>query len=373
MVEAATAAVQRRLAVDLAADVASCRAMLRGNSKTFFAASLLLPKSVREPASALYAFCRMADDAVDLDTVATKQSKANAVAQLQERLARVYEARPFNEAPDRAFASVVEKYQIPRIIPDALLEGFLWDADERRYQTLNDLYAYATRVAGTVGAMMSILMQTRDTNAVARACDLGVAMQLSNIARDIGEDARAGRIYLPLDWMADESIEVDAWLANPIHTPKLGRVVKRLLNEADHLYGRVADGVAVLPKSCQPGINAARFLYAEIGREVERANLDSVSQRAVVPASVKAKILAKAVITSSSNSAQQIPPLAACQFLVDACQLSGLQLVVPAELEWWEIERRMIWLIEFLTKMEKRDRAAKQSYNNSMGADKLKV
>ena len=365
MVEAAFSYEARQR---LAADVAACRAMLRGNSKTFFAASLLLPKSVREPASALYAFCRMADDAVDLDTVATKQSKAAAVALLQERLARVYAGQPFNDAPDRAFAVVVSTYQIPRAIPDALLEGFLWDAEERRYQTLDDLHAYATRVAGTVGAMMSILMQTRDTNAVARACDLGVAMQLSNIARDIGEDARAGRIYLPLDWMKDESIDVGAWLANPTHTPQLGRVVKRLLNEADRLYGRVADGVAVLPKSCQPGINAARFLYAEIGREVERANMDSVSQRAVVPASVKAKILAKAVMTSASKSAQQIAPLTQCQFLVDACNTTSPLPIAAAELEWWEIERRMVWLIEFLTKMEKRDRAARENARNGSRA-----
>lgn len=313
-----------------ATDVAACRAMLRGNSKTFFAASLLLPKSVREPASALYAFCRMADDAVDLDIVATKQSKAAAVALLQERLERVYQGRPFDDAPDRAFANVVATYQIPRVIPDALLEGFLWDADERRYQTLDDLYAYATRVAGTIGAMMSILMQTRDANAVARACDLGVAMQLSNIARDIGEDARAGRIYLPLDWMVAESIDVEAWMANPTHTPALGRVVKRLLVAADNLYSRVGEGVELLPKPCQPGINAARFLYAEIGREVERADMDSVSQRAVVPASVKAKILAQAMRTSASQSMQHSTPLAACQFLVDAMRHQPSPPIVAA-------------------------------------------
>jgi len=367
----------------LAVDVAACRNMLRGNSKTFFVASLLLPKSVREPASALYAFCRMADDAVDLDTVATKDSKAKQVAILQERLERVYAERPFNDAPDRAFSRVVAQYQIPRAIPDALIEGFAWDADERRYQTVGCLTEYAARVAGTVGAMMAILMRTREASAVARACDLGVAMQLSNIARDIGEDARAGRIYLPLDWVREEGIDVEAWLAKPVHSPALGRVVKRLLDEASMLYSRVADGVAVLPKSCQPGINAARFLYEEIGREVERANLDSVSQRAVVPASVKAKILAKAVMTTSEQSMASQPALAACQFLVDACAQNKPQLltpasisttyltptavnqnaVLPSESEWWNIESRMVWLIAFLSRMEERDRAAKALAN----------
>jgi phytoene synthase len=128
------------------------------------------------------------------------------------------------------------------------LEGFQWDAEERRYRTFSDVTAYAARVAATVGAMMSILMETREANAMARACDLGVAMQFSNIARDIGEDARAGRVYLPLDWLVEEGIDVDAWLADPKFNPAIGRTVGRLLAEADALYSRVAAGVAVLPK-----------------------------------------------------------------------------------------------------------------------------
>jgi 15-cis-phytoene synthase len=238
--EVTNEAARKRLAID----IAECRSMLRENSKTFFAASLLLPKSVREPASALYAFCRMADDAVDLAPVATKAAKLAAVEMLEERLERVYAGRPLNHAPDRAFAGVVAAFDIPRAVPNALIEGFLWDAEERRYASLDDLNAYATRVAGTVGAMMSILMRTRDADALARACDLGVAMQLSNIARDIGEDARMGRIYLPLDWLRDEGIDADEWLAAPQHSAALGRVVKRLLDEAATLYGRGRRGSA---------------------------------------------------------------------------------------------------------------------------------
>jgi 15-cis-phytoene synthase len=355
--EVTNEAARKRLAID----IAECRSMLRENSKTFFAASLLLPKSVREPASALYAFCRMADDAVDLAPVATKAAKLAAVEMLEERLERVYAGRPLNHAPDRAFAGVVAAFDIPRAVPNALIEGFLWDAEERRYASLDDLNAYATRVAGTVGAMMSILMRTRDADALARACDLGVAMQLSNIARDIGEDARMGRIYLPLDWLRDEGIDADEWLAAPQHSAALGRVVKRLLDEAATLYGRVADGVAVLPKSCQPGINAARFLYCEIGEEVARAGMDSVTRRAVVPASVKAKILTKAVMTSSKRATQSHPPLAACQFLVDACKVvaedEAQSYAIRPDLEWWDIESRMAWLVEFLKRMEERDSA----------------
>src|SRR5262249_39014200 len=153
---------------------AACRASIRKGSKSFFAASLLLPREVREAALALYAFCRAADDAVD------EGLNLDPLSQLRERLDRAYARRPLAIAADRAFADVVVRYAIPRAIPEALLEGFEWDARGRRYETLSELVAYAARVAGTVGAMMTCLMGTRDPYVVARACDLGVAMQLTN-------------------------------------------------------------------------------------------------------------------------------------------------------------------------------------------------
>ncbi|RRB40872.1 phytoene/squalene synthase family protein, partial [Escherichia coli] len=102
------------------------------------------------------------------------------------RLDRVFEGRPQPVAADRALAAVVAQFGIPRGLLDKLLEGLTWDVDGRRYDTLAELQDYAARVAGSVGAMMSLLMRTREPDALARACDLGVAMQLSNIARDVG-------------------------------------------------------------------------------------------------------------------------------------------------------------------------------------------
>jgi phytoene synthase len=343
----------------MARDIAACRALLRENSKTFFVASLLLPAAVRAPASALYAFCRVADDAVDLDAVGTRASRHAAVDRLSERLERLYAGRPIDAAPDRAFADVVDTYAIPRAVPDALLEGFRWDADERRYETLDELTDYAARVAGTVGVMMSLLMHTRDAYALARASDLGVAMQLSNIARDIGEDARAGRLYLPMAWLRETGVDVEAFLHAPRHSPALSRAVHRLVDTADALYARVGAGVAVLPRGCQPGINAARFLYAEIGHEVVRIGAIAINTRAIVPASVKAKLLARAVVTGGAAVPAPQPPLEACRFLVDACEASTPPAdLAPAEPEWWNIEARIAWLIDFLERMERRDREA---------------
>ncbi|HEU4457696.1 MAG TPA: phytoene/squalene synthase family protein [Methylibium sp.] len=265
-----------------AADLAACRDTLRGGSRTFLAASHLLPAAVRDPACALYAFCRLADDAVDRIDPAV----ADPIAVLRHRLAAIYAGQPADAAADRAFAVVVRRHGIPRGWPEALIEGFEWDRAGRRYRNEAELLDYAMRVAGTVGAMMAAVMGAtrggRSAEAVARACELGCAMQLSNIARDVGEDARMGRLYLPLDWLAEAGIDAEAWLARPVFTPRLAQVIERLLQRADALYACAAEGVALLPVACRPGIHAARVLYAEIGQQVRRNGLDAVSRRAVV-------------------------------------------------------------------------------------------
>jgi phytoene synthase len=300
-----------------ARDMAECRALLANGSKTFLAASFLLPREVREPACALYAFCRIADDAVDQPQ--DQQAPGDAVNRLRERLAAIYRGHPAPHAADRALAAVVRRFEIPRALPLALIEGFEWDAQGRQYSSYAQLQAYAARVAGTVGAMMALLMGVRDPTGLARACDLGVAMQLSNIARDVGEDARNGRLYLPRQWLAEAGIDPDRWLANPEFTPAVGQVVKRLLREADVLYERVGSGVAALPLACRPGINAARFLYAQIGLEVERRGLDSVNGRAVVSDARKAWGLARSLLVLAPGiTAVDEPPLPATRFLVEA-------------------------------------------------------
>ncbi len=336
-----------------AGDVAACRAVLKQNSRTFHAASLLLPKHVRDPASVLYGFCRLADDAVDIEN-----GRLDAVAKLADRIARAYAGKPLPVPADRALAVVVARHGIPREIPLALIEGLEWDARGRRYETLDELMDYAARVAGTVGAMMALLMGADSPSALARACDLGVAMQLSNIARDIGEDARMGRIYLPLQWLREAGIDADAWLAQPIFTPALGAVVQRLLCTADRLYRRVGTGVAKLPLSCRPGINAARLLYAEIGREVERAGLDSVSRRAVVSSADKAVLLVRAACTLvPSRASGNAPPLRATRMLVQAA--AGRRAAAPAHAAttpaWWQIGARWVALVGMFERLERRD------------------
>ena len=251
--------------MDAAADRAACRALLRNGSRTFFAAAHLLPRAVREPATALYAFCRLADDAIDLGVESStlpSYAEGSMLDRLKLRLDRAYRGTPLPLAADRAFAAAVADFAIPRELPEALLEGLAWDAGGRRYDTLADLHAYAARVAGSVGVMMALIMGVRDPAALARACALGAAMQLTNIARDVGEDARAGRLYLPLSWMREAGLDPDHWLAAPSFDPKLAGLVRRLLDEADRLYAAGEAGIAALPFSCRTGIRAAGLLYA---------------------------------------------------------------------------------------------------------------
>lgn len=302
------------VALPAAEDIDACRMRLRNGSRSFYAASLLLPQDMAACATALYAFCRDVDDAVD------EAGRAeDAVEQLEVRLGRVYEGHPEDRPEDRAFAQVVERFAIPKAIPDALLEGMRWDMSERHYADEADLYAYCARVAATVGAMMSLVMGGRDPLTLARACDLGVAMQLSNVARDVGEDARMGRLYLPRQWFYDEGLDPDAWLARPSFSPALGELLRRLLSRADALYDRSRGGIARLPRGCRPGMHAARLIYAEIGQEVRRRKHDSVTARAIVPNWRKGMLVFRAALAAlGSAPLAPVPTVPEAQFLVEA-------------------------------------------------------
>lgn len=331
-------------------DLQACQQLLADGSRSFQAAAWLLPRRIHEPATALYAFCRVADDAIDNGI-----DRDAALAQLRRRLELAYAGTPADHAADRAFAAVVARHGIPRSIPEALLEGFAWDAGGRTYETLADLDAYAARVAGTVGVMMALLMGQRDRAVLARACDLGVAMQLTNIARDVGEDARAGRLYLPAQWLREAGIEPTQWLHQPRFTPQLAAVVQRLLNEADTLYARALEGIGWLPGACRPGMHAARLLYAEIGHEVRRRGLDSVSARAHVSLPRKLWLLARAALAAQARRKRlDDVVLEQVRFLVDAVPAHP---GATASIAWarGESQGRVEWLMDLFARLEREE------------------
>ena len=299
------------------AELRACDDAIRTGSRSFHAASSLLPRDVRTAARALYAFCRASDDEVD-------EGEADPLDDLRRRLDAIYAGRPADTLADRAFAGVVQAHRIPRALPDAMLEGFAWDRAGRRYPDLDSVLGYAARVASTVGVMMTLVMGRRDARLLARAADLGLAMQLTNIARDVGEDARAGRLYLPADWLREEAIEPDAFRAAPRFTPALGRVTGRLLATADRLYARGLTGAKGLPLGCRPAIRSAGLIYREIGRKVAAAGFDSVSARAVTDRRRKLALIARAAaLPALATAVDASPPDPSVAFLVDAAAAPG--------------------------------------------------
>jgi len=326
-------------------DLAACEELMRGGSKSFFAASSLLPQRVRMPAIALYAFCRVADDAID-----EHADDPLAMQKLQKRLTAIYDGQPEEFVADRAMAMVAHRYGLPRELPEALLEGFAWDAAGRHYDTLEDLHHYCARVAGSVGAMMAMIMGITNPHALARACELGNAMQLTNIARDVGEDARNGRLYLPRSWMRQVGIDPYTWLADPQFTPALGDVVGRLLLEADRLYQRGSSGIAALPRDCRSAILAASTIYAEIGRVIAERQMNSIDGRAVVGSTRKLTLLCIAKARAQLPArCEPEAPLPAIQFLVDACALAGerkINGITPKS-----FDERCEWVIDLFERL----------------------
>ncbi len=349
--------------------LAECERTLRAGSKTFYVASMLLPPRVRRAAMALYAFCRVADDAVDCPG-----EHGDAVMVLRTRLDAIYARQTLPGTVDHAFSWVVHAYSIPRQLPVALIEGFEWDMQQRQYATVTDLYGYAARVAGSVGVMMSLIMGVRSPTALAYAAEMGAAMQLTNIARDVGEDSRMGRVYLPTAWLYEAGISPQALLERPEYSPALATVVTRLLKTAHSMYDKSRRGVCLLPRACRPAIAAASMLYAEIGAEVGRNGADSVSRRAVVTTSRKAALLAQAYVYATTpwlhNGRTVVTlrthdesPAQALRFLVDcvaAHDREHVALEVPRDVRVLKSARhqqsRIVWLLELFERLERQDR-----------------
>jgi 15-cis-phytoene synthase len=242
-----------------------CRGMITKGSKSFSLAARLFDSEIRDAAFFLYGWCRYCDDQVD--QAGMEESRE----QLEQRLRTLAEATrsAFSGAAQEqavfiAMQYIVRRYSIPAHYALELIEGMAMDARSTRYQTFNDLLLYCYRVAGTVGLMMSHVMGLRDEQALKHAADLGMAMQLTNIARDITEDAEMGRIYLPIQWI-EEAGMVPEEIAAPKNRQKLALVTRRLLREAERYYLSGDAGLWHLSFRSACAVAAARHVYAAIG------------------------------------------------------------------------------------------------------------
>jgi 15-cis-phytoene synthase len=255
-------------------DVRHGEETIRKGSKSFAAAARLFAPQMRADAVLLYAWCRHCDDVIDGQTLGFSDGLQPALP-AEARLARLRaetEAALRGVATDRVFAAfgaVMHRHAVPARYPLEHLDGYAMDVGERRYDTVEDTLDYCYGVAGTVGIMMAHIMGVRDEATLGRACDLGLAFQLTNIARDIVEDAAAARVYLPADWLAEAGIAPQA-VAAPGNRVALAAVARRLVATAEPFYASAAIGVHALPFRAAWAVATASRVYHAIGLEVVR-------------------------------------------------------------------------------------------------------
>ena len=273
----------------------AARRILAHHSKSFALAGRLLPAWCRRDAAALYAWCRRCDDAVDLPS--DKAARVDAVHRLRGELDLVYAGRAQSDPVLGAMQDVVGRHAIPRRYAEDLIAGMAMDVGTNvRFETLDDLLLYCYRAAGTVGLMMAHIMNVRDAMALRRAADLGIAMQLTNICRDVAEDQRRGRVYLPQDLAGDLTGELASDAASGLPGDRSAHAVAALLGRAEQFYRSGDRGMRALPLRCAVAIRAARLIYADIGRVIARRGFDVRAGRAIVTRSRKLWLLARAAV-----------------------------------------------------------------------------
>ena len=253
--------------------VATARASIARGSKSFAAASALFEPAVRERAWLLYAWCRACDDLVDGQDHGHDRV---AVTDARERVARVrtlsdaaLDGQPTGDPAFDALGVVAAETGIPRRLVHDLIDGFQLDADDWGPRSEDDLYRYCYHVAGAVGCMMAIVMGVSpdDEATLDRACDLGMAFQLANIARDVEEDDRVGRCYLPMEWLVEMDMPPGQHMKPPFRD-RLVVIVRRLAARAD-LHERSARvGAKALSYRSAWAVLSAAGIYGDIARTV---------------------------------------------------------------------------------------------------------
>ncbi|SEO38908.1 phytoene synthase [Duganella sp. CF517] len=271
---------------------------IKVGSKSFAAAAKLFPADVRRSVLMLYAWCRHCDDVVDGQELGfgavqlAPDDAAEKLAQLEDQTRRAYAGEKMSDPAFAAFQEVALRHKIePRFAFDHLA-GFAMDVEQARYETIDDTLRYCYHVAGVVGLMMSSIMGASKPTVLDRACDLGLAFQLTNIARDIVEDARMGRCYVPAAWLREAGIPLDE-VALPGHRAALSRVASRLVDYAEPYYASANQGIIALPLRSAWAIATARNVYRQIGINVKARGAHAWDERVGTSRATKLWLLAK--------------------------------------------------------------------------------
>ncbi|UCF65230.1 MAG: phytoene/squalene synthase family protein [bacterium] len=281
---------QRGRDKDLKMSLKYARSQTAFYSKSFFLSSALLPKEKRWDTYALYSFCRYADNIVDRPRNRTPEELIQEVDALATELHMAYKTRESEHPVIKSFIHVAMKYQIPIIYPMELLEGVKMDLERNRYETFDDLYLFAYRVAGVVGILMTYVLGYKDDSAFEYAEKLGVAMQLTNILRDVQEDKNMGRIYLPQQEIEQFNLQEEDFFNENI-TTNFRKFMNFQVNRAHRYYLEAHDGIKLLTENTQFAIYAASKIYQGILLKIEARNYNPFLGRVFVSQGKKLLIL----------------------------------------------------------------------------------
>ena len=277
--------------------VATARETIARGSKSFAAASLLFDRRTRERAWLLYAWCRACDDIADGQEMGHGMTRvADAPARLARLQAMTEAALAGEVVGDPAFDAlriVAAETRMPVRFARDLVAGFALDAEGWQPASEDDLYRYCYHVAGVVGCMMAVAMgvDPAEDDVLDRACDLGLAFQLANIARDVAEDAAVGRCYLPAAWLEEIGIRPDELLADRERLALLGR---RLADRAAAFEASARRGTPALSFRSAWAVLAAAHIYGAIGRQVARRGSAAWDRRVSTSAAQKIGFIARA-------------------------------------------------------------------------------
>jgi phytoene synthase len=253
-----------------------CAELTQEHSKTFYTASGLLPPVKRQAVRALYAFCRVTDDLVD-------RTNTDTISRLEVWRKRALIAPPAADDPVAlAWADTITRYHIPRLYAHQLIDGVAQDVTVKRYKTFDELAEYSYGVASTVGLMAMHIIGYNGTEAIPYAVKLGVALQLTNILRDIWEDWTMGRLYLPQEELARFGLSEGDIAAKKL-TGRWRAFIQFQIERTCRIYAEAMPGIALLHRDGRFAIAAAAELYRAILGNIKAYGGDVFSRRAYVP------------------------------------------------------------------------------------------
>ncbi len=267
------------------------REVLKRHARSFWLAARFLPEAQMHALARLYAFCRHADDLADAEPAGVNAAALHALRDALEK------DLPFDEISADILA-LQREHDLPRSVLLDFMDALIADQYERRLATLNDLVRFGYGVASTVGLLICRIVGVRESVALPFAVDLGIAMQITNVCRDVLEDAGRGRVYVPAD-LARQNLAADALLTGDSGQRNAAfATVRELLQVADTYYASAERGMRYLPRNVRPGILVAARVYREIGTEILRQPDRYWERRAVVPRARKLLLVSKALYDS---------------------------------------------------------------------------